>query len=147
MNRTATRIAGHGHRTGLHRHARGAGPHLRRRPAPVEITVRVSEKGFSDEKATAYTAKNLLKIPHGTPVTITFVFSEEMTSLAVGDTHQIAIKSDNGWKEETEKLWLMSRQGSITFRAGEHGQTQYRAYCMLDCIGMEHLTNLVIQVV
>ena len=30
--------------------------------------------------------------------------------------------------------------------AGEKGM-QYRAYCILDCIGMEHLTNLFIQVV
>lgn len=116
-------------------------------PAPIEIKVRVSEKGFADEKGTLYTAKRMLKIPNGTPVTITFVFSEELTSLAVSDTHQIAIRSDNGWKEETEKLWIMNKRASVTFRAGENGQTQYRAYCILDCIGMEHLTNLVIQVV
>ena len=115
--------------------------------APVEIKVRVSEKGFIDEKGKAYTAKNMLKIPNGTLVTITFVFSEDMTSLAIGDTHQIAIQSDDRWKEETEKLWIMNRQASITFRAGENGRTQYRAYCILDCIGMEHLTNLLIQVV
>jgi len=115
--------------------------------APVEIKVRVSEKGFIDDKGKPYTAKNTLKVSQGTPVTITFVFSEDMTSLAVGDTHQIAIQSNNGWKEETEKLWIMNRQASIAFRAGENGQTHYRAYCMLDCIGMEHLTNLFIEVV
>lgn len=116
-------------------------------PAPMEIKVRVSEKGFTDENGKAYSAKNLLKIPNGTPVTITFVFSEDLTSLAVGDTHQIEVRSDNGWKEETGKLWIMRRQASVTFRAGENGITQYRAYCILDCIGMEHLTNLLIQVV
>jgi hypothetical protein len=116
-------------------------------PPPMEIKVRVSEKGFTDEKGKAYSAKNMLKIPNGTPVTITFVFGEDLTSLAVGDTHQIEIRSDNGWKEETGKLWIMSRQASVTFRAGENGITQYRAYCILDCIGMEHLTNLLIQVV
>jgi hypothetical protein len=115
--------------------------------APVEIKVRVSEKGFLDEKGKAYNTKNMLKIPTGTLVTLTFVFSEDMTSLAVGDTHQIVIQSDDHWKEETDKLWIMNRQASITFRVGENGRTQYRAYCMLDCIGMEHLTNLLIQVV
>ena len=59
----------------------------------VTIKVRVSEKGFLDEKGKAYTAKNMLKIPKGAAVTITFVFAEDLTSLAVGDTHQIAIKS------------------------------------------------------
>ena len=115
--------------------------------APIEIKVRVSEKGFLDEKGKAYTAKNTLKIPNGTLVTITFVFSEEMTSLAVGDTHQIALRSEDGWKQETGKIWIMSREASLTFRTGENGRTQYRAYCILDCIGMEHLTNLLIQVV
>jgi hypothetical protein len=114
---------------------------------PVEIKVRVSEKGFVDEKGKAYTAKNLLKIPNGTPVTITFVFSEELTSLAVGDTHQITLRSEDGWKQETGKIWIMSREASVSFLAGENGRTQYRAYCILDCIGMEHLTNLFIQVV
>jgi|GEM_PF-696087 len=115
--------------------------------APVEIKVRVSEKGFADEKGKSYTAKNLLKIPAGTLVTITFVFSEEMTSLAIGDTHQIVIQSEDHWKAETEKLWIMNKQSSVTFLAGEKGRTHYRAYCILDCMGMEHLTNLIIQVV
>lgn len=115
--------------------------------APVQIKVRVSEKGFADEKGTVYTAKRMMKIPKGTLVTITFMFNEELTSLAVGDTHQVALRSEDGWKQETGKIWVMSRESSITFRAGENGRTQYRAYCILDCIGMEHLTNLLIQVV
>jgi hypothetical protein len=114
---------------------------------PVEIKVRVTEKGFLDEKGRPYTAKNMLNIPNGALITITFVFSEELTSLAVGDTHQVAIKSEDGWKQETGKLWIMSQEASLTFRAGENGRTQYRAYCILDCIGMEHLTKLLIHVV
>lgn len=113
----------------------------------VTIKVRVSEKGFLDEKGKAYTAKNMLKIPKGAAVTITFVFAEDLTSLAVGDTHQIAIKSDDGWKQETGQIWIMSRESSVSFIAGENGRTNYRAYCIVDCIGMEHLTNLLIQVV
>lgn len=114
---------------------------------PVTIKVRVSEKGFLDEKGKAHTAKNMLKIPKGAAVTITFVFAEDLTSLAVGDTHQITIKSDDGWKQETGQIWIMSRESSVSFIAGENGRTNYRAYCIVDCIGMEHLTNLLIQVV
>jgi hypothetical protein len=114
---------------------------------PVEIKVRVTEKGFLDEKGRPYTAKNVLNIPNGALITITFVFSEELTSLAVGDTDQVAIKSEDGWKQETGKLWTMSQESSVTFRAGRNGRTQYRAYCILDCIGMEHLTKLLIHVV
>lgn len=114
---------------------------------PVEIKVRVSEKGFTDEKGIAYTAKRPLKVPQGMPITITFVFSEAMTSMAIGDTHQIALRSEAGAVGETDKIWVMNQEASLTFLAGENGQTHYRAYCILDCIGMEHLTNLLIQVV
>ncbi len=113
---------------------------------PVEIKVRVSEKGFLDEKGKLYSAKRVLTVPKDAVVTITFLFGEYLTSLAVGDTHQIAVKSEDGWKQETGSIWIMSRESSLTFRAGENGRTQYRAYCILDCIGMEHLTNLIIQV-
>lgn len=114
--------------------------------APVEIKVRVSEKGFLDEKGKLYSEKRVLTIPKDAVITITFLFGEDLTSLAVGDTHQIAVKADDGWKQETGSLWLMNRESSLTFRAGENGRTRYRAYCILDCIGMEHLTNLIIQV-
>lgn len=115
--------------------------------APIEIKVRVSEKGFFDEKGKAYNAKNMLKIANGTPVTITFIFGEDFTSLAVGDTHQMALRSEDGWKLETGQIWIMNRQSSLTFLAGKNGRAQYRIYCILDCIGMEHLTNLMIQIV
>ncbi len=114
--------------------------------APVEIKVRVSEKGFLDEKGKLYSAKRVLTVPRDAVVIITFLFGEDLTSLAVGDTHQIAVKSEDGWKQETGSIWIMNRESSLTFRAGENGRTQYRAYCILDCIGMEHLTNLIIQV-
>ena len=114
--------------------------------APVEIKVRVSEKGFLDEKGKLYNVKRALTVPKDAVVTITFLFGEDLTSLAMGDTHQIAVKSEDGWKQETGSIWIMNRESSLTFRAGENGRTQYRAYCILDCIGMEHLTNLIIQV-
>ena len=115
--------------------------------APVEIKVRVSEKGFLDEKGRVYGPKRPLQVPKDTMVKITFVFSEDVTSLAVGDTHQITIRSEDGWKQETGSVWVMNRESSVNFLAGEKNRTHYRAYCILDCIGMEHLTNLIIQVV
>ena len=113
---------------------------------PVEFKVRVSEKGFLDEKGTLYSAKHVLTVPKDAVVTITFLLGEDLTSLAVGDTHQIAVKSEDGWKQETGSIWIMNRESSLTFRTSENGRVQYRAYCILDCIGMEHLTNLIIQV-
>ncbi len=111
----------------------------------LEITVRVNQRGFLDHKGKVFGPKRLLNLPQGKTVRINFVFDENMTSLAYGDTHQVAITGDK-WTKESEKIWMFSQQTSITFQVGEQG-TQYRAYCILDCIGMEHLNNLVIQVV
>lgn len=115
--------------------------------APLDIKVRVSEKGFFDEKGKPYGGKRLLQVPKDTMVNITFVFGEDLTSLAAGDTHQITVRAEDGWKQETSPLWMMNRESTVSFLAGEKGRMQYRAYCILDCIGMEHLTNLFIQVV
>lgn len=76
---------------------------------------------------------------------ITFVFDESMTSLAYDDTHQVAINGD-GWTKESDKIWMFSQQTSMTFQTDEEGD-RYRAYCILDCIGMEHLNNLIISVI
>ena len=116
-------------------------------PADMEITVKVSEKGFLDQRNKPYGRKNPLKLPKGKVVRITFEFSEKMTSLAFGDTHQVAIISKDGWELESEKIWMWETKASVSFLAGEDGRTSYRAYCIVDCIGMDHLKNLVIQVV
>jgi hypothetical protein len=113
--------------------------------ADMEITVRVNQKGFLDKNGKVFSTKNTLQLPKGKVVRINFVFDESMTSLAYGDTHQVAITGENG-TQESDKIWAWNQQSSITFQVGEKGST-YRAYCTLDCIGMEHLNNLVIQVV
>ncbi len=113
----------------------------------LEVTVRVTEKGFLDERGKPFGPKHHLKVPNGQVIKITFVFSEEMNSLAIGDTHQIAMIVDDDETLETEKIWVFHKESSIKFRAGEDGTTKYRAYCIVDCLGMEHLKNLVIKVV
>ena len=87
-----------------------------------------------------------MNIPKGMLVTIMFVFGEELTGLALGDTHQVAIKSEDAWIQENGNLWIMNRESSLTFRTGENGRTHYHAYCILDYIGMEHLAKLLIHV-
>lgn len=116
-------------------------------PADVEIIVKVSEKGFMDHRGKLFGRKNPLNISKGKVVRITFQFSEKMTSLAFGDTHQVAIISKDGWELEAKKIWMWETKASVSFLAGEDGRTSYRAYCIVDCIGMDHLKNLVIQVV
>ena len=113
----------------------------------LEITVRVNQKGFLDEKNRVLGPSNPLKLPAGKMVKLTFVFDEDINSLAIGDVHQIAVVADGGFSVETEKIWLLHKKSSVEFEAGEHGRTRYRAYCTLDCIGMDRLNNLVIEVV
>jgi len=111
----------------------------------VEVTVRVNQKGFLDQNGKVFNKRNILQLPEGKVVRITFVFDEAMSSLAYGDTHQVAITGDD-WTKESDKIWMFSQKTSMTFQTGEEG-VRYRAYCILDCIGMKHLNNLVIQVV
>lgn len=114
---------------------------------PIEIKVNVTQKGFVDQRGKLYGPKNPLKVPEGKLAKITFVFSESIKSLAYGDTHQVAITSKKmKWTKESEKIWMFNQTASVTFRTGEEGEA-YRGYCIVDCIGMDHLNNLVIQVV
>ncbi|MDT7042765.1 hypothetical protein [Candidatus Nitronereus thalassa] len=116
-------------------------------PAEVEITVKVSQQGFLDHRNKPFGPKNPLNIPKGKVVRITFEFSEKVTSLAYGDTHQVSIISKDGWEQESKKIWMWDQTASVTFLAGEEGRTSYRGFCIVDCIGMDHLNNLVIHVV
>ena len=113
----------------------------------LELIVKVNEKGFFDEKDKLLGPKNLLKVSKGQTVKVVFVFDEGVKSLAIGDVHQIAITADDSWTVESDKIWFFNRKSTLTFIAGENGRTKYRGYCIVDCIGMDHLNNLVIQVV
>ena len=113
----------------------------------VEVTVKINEKGFLDKNNKLFGPKNPLIVQKGKVIRITFLFSEKMTSLAYGDTHKIEVIGQNGWEVETKKIWMFDQKDSVTFVAGENGQTRYRGYCVIDCIGMDHLNNLVIKVV
>jgi len=113
----------------------------------LELIVKVSEKGFFDEQDKPLGPKYPLEVPKGKTVKVVFVFDEAVKSLAIGDVHQIAITADDNWAVESDKIWVFNRKASVTFIAGENGRTQYRGYCIIDCIGMDHLNNLVIKVV
>lgn len=113
----------------------------------LELTVRISQKGFLDEKNRLLGPTHPLRLPAGKMVRLTFVFDEDINSLAIGDVHQISVVADGGFSVETEKIWLLHKKSSVEFEAGEHGRTRYRAYCILNCIGMDRLNNLVIEVV
>ncbi len=113
----------------------------------MELTVKVSERGFFDEKDTLLGPQNPLKVPKGKRIKIIFVFEEALNSLAIGNVHQIAITADDGWTIESDKIWVFNRKSTVTFVPGESGRNQYRAYCTVDCIGMDQLNNLVIRVV
>ena len=106
----------------------------------------MSQTGFFDENGKLFGPKNHLKIPSGKVVKITFVFDEAVNTLAIGDTHQITMVADDGWSLDSEKIWMFNKKTSIQFLAGEDGRIRYRGYCNIDCLGMAHLNNLIIEV-
>lgn len=112
-----------------------------------KLIVKVNEKGFFDKKGRLLGPKNPLKVAKGQKVEITFVFDEAVNSLAIGDVHQMAITANDGETIESEKIWIFNQTSTLTLVAGESGRKEYRAYCIIDCIGMDHLNNLVITVV
>ena len=112
-----------------------------------KLIVKVNEKGFFDQRGRLLGPNNPLKITKGKKLEITFVFDEAVNSLAIGDVHQMAITADDGWTAESEKIWFFNQATTVTFVAGENGRKEYRAYCIIDCIGMDHLNNLAIKVV
>jgi hypothetical protein len=116
-------------------------------PETQKLIVKVNEKGFFDKKGRLLGPKNPLEVTKGQKVEITFVFDEAVNSLAIGDVHQMAITADDGWTIEGEKIWIFNQTSSLTFVPGEEGRKEYRVYCIIDCIGMDHLNNLVIKVV
>ncbi len=113
----------------------------------LELIVKVTEKGFFDEKDKLIGPKNPLEVSKDKTVKIVFVFDEALNSLAIGDVHQMAITADDRWTIESDKIWFFNQKTSLTFIAGEDGRTHYRGFCIIDCIGMDHLKNLVIKVV
>jgi len=113
----------------------------------LELIVKVNENGFFDEKDKLLGPKNPLEVSKGTTVKVVFVFDEGVQSLAIGDVHQIAITAGDSWTVESDKIWFFNRKSTVTFIAGENGRTHYRGHCIVDCIGMDHLNNLVIKVV
>ena len=114
--------------------------------APLEIKVRVSEKD-SSMKGQALWRKANAADPQRYDGEDHLRLRRRADQPRRGRYHQIALRAEDGWKQETSPLWMMNRESTVSFLAGEKGRMQYRAYCILDRIGMEHLTNLIIQVV
>ena len=112
-----------------------------------KLVVKVNEKGFFDKRGKLLGPKNPLTVAKGQKVEITFVFDEAVNSLAIGDVHQMALTANDGWTIESEKIWFFNQTTTLTFVPGEDGRKEYRVYCIIDCIGMDHLNNLVIRVV
>ncbi len=101
---------------------------------PLEI--HVSEHGYFSSSGEQVTH---LEVPGGVPLTIQFVFDEDLTSLAIGDVHQFRVITKH-WEQTSEEIWIMSPETTITFTPKQG--TEYRIDCIRACIGMDHLLDL-----
>jgi hypothetical protein len=117
------------------------------RPRDLEVTIRVNEQGFFNNNGRLLGPQQPLTLPKGRRVKMTFLFDEALSSLAIGDTHQIAISAEDGWRIEGEPIRVFHQKTSVTFEVGANGRNTYRGYCILNCIGMNHLKNFTIKVV
>ena len=109
-------------------------------PPDLEATIRINEKGFFINNGRLLGPQQPLTSPKGRRVKMTFLFDEALSSLAIGDTHQIAIRAE----DEGEPIRVFHQKTSVTFEVGANGRNTYRVYCIFDCIGMNHLKNLTI---
>jgi hypothetical protein len=120
----------------------------------VELKVKVSREGFRDLNGQLIAAP--FHVKKGESVRLTFLFDEKTSEVLrdmmrsaqdqQGFVHAFALHSGKEIVGETPELSLKSRQTSLDFIAGDKGAEKYKIYCTMMCFGMEHLSDLTIEV-
>jgi hypothetical protein len=123
-------------------------------PPTVELTVKVSKDGFRHLNGQLIAAP--FHVKKGDAVRLTFLFDEKTSDVLrdalrnaqdqQGFVHAFALHSGKEIVGETPELSLKSRQTSLDFIAGDKGAEKYKIYCTMMCFGMEHLSDLTIEV-
>ena len=110
---------------------------------PFQVLVR--ETGFYTDDNRPVNSKHPLMIPANGVVTLHFRWAEKTNSFAVGDSHQIDILNETtGEVNSSTPIWWFTKDAYLAIGAGPPG-TRHRGYCVLDCLGMNNLRNLVIE--
>lgn len=120
----------------------------------VELKVKINKEGFHDSTGQLINAP--FKVKKGEAVRFTFLFDEKTSEVLRdilrdaneqhGYVHAFALHNGKEIVAETTDLSLKNRESTLDFIAGDKGAQHYKVYCTLMCFGMEHLSNLTVEV-
>lgn len=120
----------------------------------VEFKIKINKDGFHDSNGQLITTP--FQVKKGEAVRLTFLFYEKTSEVLRdilrdaneqhGYVHAFALHNGKEIVAETKDLSLKNRESTLDFIAGEKGAQHYKVYCTLMCFGMEHLSNLTVEV-
>lgn len=120
----------------------------------VEFKIKINKDGFHDSNGQLITTP--FQVKKGEAVRLTFLFDEKTSEVLRdilrdaneqhGYVHAFALHNGKEIVAETKDLSLKNRESTLDFIAGEKGAQHYKVYCTLMCFGMEHLSNLTVEV-
>lgn len=106
------------------------------RPPQFEVIIKVTTQGFLDEKGNALT--HFLQVPKGSDVKLIFEYVG-----APGNEHELALMFSSGEKIYSDPISYKNKRSTISFSADKAGEV-FDIFCIIDCNGMDTLTDLVI---
>jgi len=110
---------------------------VRAKPAPFEVIIQVNEHGFLDENGVHI--DTYIKIPKDSEIKLIFEHVGKR-----GEEHEFILLFDSDEEVSSGIISDVKRRASIVFQAGEEEEL-YDVFCVIvDCDGMEHLTDLVL---
>jgi hypothetical protein len=120
----------------------------------VEFKVKIDKEGFHDSNGQLISTP--FQVKKGEAVRLTFLFDEKTSEVLRdilrdaneqhGYVHAFALHNGKEIVAETKDLSLKNRESTLDFVAGDKGAQRYKVYCTLMCFGMEHLSNLTVEV-
>jgi len=120
----------------------------------VVFKIKINKAGFHDLKGQLINTP--FQVKKGEAVRLTFLFDEKTSEVLRdimrdaneqhGFVHAFALHNGKEIVAETEDLSLKNRESTLDFIAGDKGAQHYKVYCTLMCFGMEHLSNLTVEV-
>jgi len=108
--------------------------------SPFEVIIQVNEDGFLDKEGRSF--GDHIEVPEGQTIKLIFEHIGKP-----GVEHAFVLLFDSDEEIESGTISGIKRRTHIEFKTGEAGET-YDVFCVIvDCDGMEHLTDLVIEAV
>ncbi len=105
-----------------------------------EVIIKVDEEGFYDADGRPF--DNLIEVPKERSIKLIFEHVGEP-----GVEHAFVLLFDSEEEIESGTISNLNRRTHIEFKSGDKGET-YDVFCVIvDCDGMEHLTDLVIRAI